>query len=40
VPVLLVVGALLYWLVRVRLWPWLRRGARPPLSTPLRRSAP
>jgi hypothetical protein len=40
VPVLLVVGALLYWLVRVRLWPWLRRGARPPLSTPLRRSVP
>jgi hypothetical protein len=39
VPVLLVLGALLYWLVRVRIWPRLRRGARPPVAT-LRRSVP
>ena len=24
VPVFLVIGALLYWLVRIRLWPWMR----------------
>jgi hypothetical protein len=31
VPVLLVVGVLLYWLVRLRLWPRLRR-LRPPAA--------
>jgi hypothetical protein len=39
VPVLLVLGALLYWLVRVQLWPRVRRGRRTPLPT-LRRSVP
>ncbi len=28
-PVLLVIGALVYWLVRVRLWPRLRRTRSP-----------
>jgi hypothetical protein len=28
-PVLLVIGAILYWLVRIRVWPWLRRTRAP-----------
>ena len=32
IPVLLVVGALLYWLVRVRVWPWLRSARAPRLA--------
>jgi len=32
VPVLLVIGAVLYWLVRVRLWPWLQRLRAPRLA--------
>ena len=35
VPVLLVIGALLYWLIRVRLWPSLRR-RRPPRTPAVR----
>lgn len=35
IPVLLVVGALLFWLIRIRLWPLIRRlGARRPRAIP------
>jgi uncharacterized membrane protein len=33
IPVFLVVGAVLYWLVRVRVWPWLRRARAARLAT-------
>jgi hypothetical protein len=33
VPVLLVIGAMLYWLVRIRIWPRLRRTRAPRLAT-------
>ena len=35
VPVVLVIGAMLYWLARVRLWPALRRRLRDPRPAPL-----